>query len=193
MQGWLAPISIFWRFVTFCDLFEIILVQPPSALPTQFHCMSKKPCCKPWAGWAPSWCQKPASTSIYTSTRHNGWWVSKWFWLILHLKEVFSGLTALQTLDLWDNELSQLPSEVFSGLTALETLKLWGNALSQLPSEVFSGLTALETLNLWDNELSQLPSEVFLRSRPWRLWICGTTSSANCHQRSFLGSRLCRL
>ena len=56
----------------------------------------------------------------------------------------FSGLTALERLELDGNELTSLPDNVFSGLTALERLYLYGNELTSLPAGVFSGLTALE-------------------------------------------------
>ena len=75
---------------------------------------------------------------------------------------VFSGLTALETLDLSETGLSSLPAGVFSGLSALETLDLAYNAgLSSLPVGVFSGLDALETLDLNDTGLSSLPAGVF--------------------------------
>lgn len=61
-----------WQFGTCLKFWA-----PPSPLPTQFHCcISGKPCCKRWARWARSWFQRPASTSICTSTRHNGLWVN---------------------------------------------------------------------------------------------------------------------
>ena len=76
---------------------------------------------------------------------------------------MFSGLTALETLRLYNNELSSLPVGVFSGLTALKTLVLGGNKLTLLTAGVFSGLTALEWLGLDNNELSSLPADVFSR------------------------------
>ena len=74
---------------------------------------------------------------------------------------VFTGLTALERLDLSGNRLSELPAGVFTGLTALERLYLHKNELSSLPAGVFSGLTALERLSLEDNDLSSLPDDVF--------------------------------
>ena len=73
----------------------------------------------------------------------------------------FSGLTALNTLYLDDNEFTSLPDNVFSGLTALDELRLNDNELTSLPARVFSGLTALNTLHLDYNELSSLPDGVF--------------------------------
>ena len=81
---------------------------------------------------------------------------------ITSLKEGdFSGLTALQELDLQENDLSSLPDDVFSGLTALRTLNLRENELSSLPDGVFSGLTALQELDLQENDLNSLPAGVF--------------------------------
>ena len=77
IQGGLAPISRFccrsvWQFGTCLKFWA-----PPSPLPAQFHCcISGKPCCKRWARWARSWFQRPASTSICTSTRHNRLWAN---------------------------------------------------------------------------------------------------------------------
>ena len=73
----------------------------------------------------------------------------------------FDGLTALELLELNDNELNSLPEDVFDGLTALTKLYLSRNDLSSLPEDVFDGLTALETLFLRGNDLSSLPEDVF--------------------------------
>ena len=73
----------------------------------------------------------------------------------------FSGLAALATIDLYENELGSLPDGVFSGLTALTGLTLNDNEFSLLPDGVFSGLTALELLALNDNEFSSLPADIF--------------------------------
>ena len=73
----------------------------------------------------------------------------------------FAGLTALETLNLFNNELTALPDDVFAGLTALETLNLGHNELTALPDNVFAGLTALKVLYLNDNKLTALPDDVF--------------------------------
>ena len=73
----------------------------------------------------------------------------------------FSGLTALQELDLNGNTLSSLDAGVLSGLTALQELDLNGNALSSLDAGAFSGLTSLQQLYLHYNDLSSLPDGVF--------------------------------
>ena len=74
----------------------------------------------------------------------------------------FSGLTALQELDLYANKLSSLPDGVLSGLTALQELYLYANDLSSLPDGAFSGLTALVHLELDGNAVDPLPVAVSL-------------------------------
>ncbi len=74
---------------------------------------------------------------------------------------IFSNLTALESLDLSYNNLRHLSGDVFSGLTALRDLSLGGNNLGTLPANLFSGLTALEDLALYDNRLSSLPVDAF--------------------------------
>ena len=73
----------------------------------------------------------------------------------------FAGLTALETLNLFNNKLTALPDDVFAGLTALNTLNLDHNELIALPDDVFAGLTALKVLYLNYNELTALPDRVF--------------------------------
>ena len=76
-------------------------------------------------------------------------------------RPVFDSLAALETLDLWNNDLTTLPAGVFDSLSALETLGLGSNDLTTLPAGVFDGLSALETLGLGSNDLTTLPAGVF--------------------------------
>ena len=73
----------------------------------------------------------------------------------------FSGLSALMGIDLTDNELTTLPAGVFNGLSALKVLVLTNNNLSSLPDGVFNDLSALTSLWLAGNELTTLPAGVF--------------------------------
>ena len=73
----------------------------------------------------------------------------------------FAGLTALEFLWLYSNQLEALPDDLFAGLTALERLNLGDNQLSSLPNGVFTGLTALEELSVYDNELTSLDVKIF--------------------------------
>ena len=76
-------------------------------------------------------------------------------------KEVFNGLSKLETLYLGGNDLTELPKEVFNGLSNLTALQLEGNKLTKLPEGVFSGLSKLTTLIMERNKLTELPQEVF--------------------------------
>ena len=73
----------------------------------------------------------------------------------------FSGLTALTTLDLSENQLSTLPDGIFDDLTALNTLELNDNQLSTLPEDIFGNLTQLQILQLQNNRLTTLPADIF--------------------------------
>ncbi len=74
-------------------------------------------------------------------------------------------MTALETLELSDNQLSSLNANLFSGLSSLKELYLNGqqssHKLSSLNANIFSPLTALTTLQLQNNDLSSLPNGVF--------------------------------
>ena len=74
---------------------------------------------------------------------------------LTELPEWLGDLTALTTLDLRGNQLTELP-EWLGDLTALTTLDLGGNQLTELP-EWLGDLTALTTLDLGGNQLTELP------------------------------------
>ena len=74
---------------------------------------------------------------------------------------VFGGLSNLESLNLSDNDLTELPAGVFGGLTSLWRLDLSFNDLTELPAGVFGGLSSLELLRLGFNELTELPAGVF--------------------------------
>ena len=67
-------------------------------------------------------------------------------------------LTALQALNLNDNQLSSLPAEI-GQLTSLEKLYLSGNQLTSLPAEIWQ-LTSLTWLHLGTNQLTSVPAEI---------------------------------
>jgi hypothetical protein len=68
-------------------------------------------------------------------------------------------LTALQRLDLSENQLTAaLPPEI-GRLKALQSLNLERNQLTALPPEI-GRLTALQGLNLFENQLTALPPEI---------------------------------
>jgi hypothetical protein len=69
-----------------------------------------------------------------------------------------SQLSNLETLDLSNNRLNELPAEL-GQLTNLETLDLAYNRLTALPAEL-GQLTNLKMLNLRSNDLTALPAEL---------------------------------
>ena len=77
------------------------------------------------------------------------------------LADDFDGLTNLETLNLYRNNLTLLPSDLFDGLTNLTTLSLELNDLTSIPSAIFDDLTSLRTLDLDGNKLTTLPENIF--------------------------------
>jgi Leucine-rich repeat (LRR) protein len=77
----------------------------------------------------------------------------------------FLANSQLESLNLGDNQLSELPAETFRGLTALRSLNLTGNALTGLPRDLLRGLEALEMLLLADNSISVLHFQAFEAAR----------------------------
>ncbi len=73
----------------------------------------------------------------------------------------FAGLTSLEQLDLYDNNLTALPPNIFAGLTNLRQLNLWHNDLATLSPNVFTDLTNLRVLDLDDNDFTDIPPDVF--------------------------------
>ena len=73
----------------------------------------------------------------------------------------FAGLTSLEQLDLYDNDLTALPPNIFAGLTNLRQLNLWHNDLATLSPNVFTDLTNLRVLDLDDNDFADIPPDVF--------------------------------
>ena len=75
--------------------------------------------------------------------------------------DLFSGVSSLSRLDLGNNNLGSLPSDLFFDLSSLSWLSLSFNKLNSLPVGIFSGLSSLNTLNLSYNKLSSLPTDLF--------------------------------
>ena len=76
--------------------------------------------------------------------------------------DIFDGLTALQQLDLRDNDIPSLPAGVFDDLAALQRLFLHRANVGAVAAAVFDRLTNLETLWL-DITVSTLPAGIFDR------------------------------
>ncbi len=81
--------------------------------------------------------------------------------LVLLPEGVFAGLSGLESLGLGGNQLVSLPEGVFAGLSGLKWLGLGGNQLVSLPEGVFAGLSGLKWLGLGGNQLVSLPEGVF--------------------------------
>ncbi len=73
----------------------------------------------------------------------------------------FAGLSSLEQLDLYDNELTALPPNIFAGLTNLRQLNLWHNDIASLSPNVFADLTNLRVLDLDDNDFAAIPPDIF--------------------------------
>ncbi|XP_046816939.1 leucine-rich repeat and immunoglobulin-like domain-containing nogo receptor-interacting protein 2 isoform X1 [Vespa crabro] len=74
---------------------------------------------------------------------------------------VFRATESLESLNLGDNRLAELPSDVFHPLRRLQYLNLTGNRLITLPQVLFQGLDNLHEIRLATNHLSVLPFQAF--------------------------------
>ena len=107
---------------------------------------------------------------------------------------IFSGMVALQELDLIDNQLEALPSDLGS-VVSLERLALTGNNLVSLPDSI-TGLTNLRELLLGENKLESLPEDIDnlkslekleaqennLTRLPQNLTLCSALRSLSVHE-----------
>ena len=75
----------------------------------------------------------------------------------------FAGLSSLEQLDLYDNELTALPPNVFAGLTNLRQLNLWHNDLASLSPNVFADLTNLRVFGSRRQRLRRHPARRLCR------------------------------
>uniref|UniRef100_A0A7S3BK81 Uncharacterized protein n=1 Tax=Prasinoderma singulare TaxID=676789 RepID=A0A7S3BK81_9VIRI len=74
---------------------------------------------------------------------------------------VFSGMTALQVVDLGSHPVPSLPMQLFEDLVALRQLEFHFFALTSLAADTFNRTTALEFLGLRENSFMTLPDAVF--------------------------------
>ena len=95
----------------------------------------------------------------------------------------FAGLTGLIDLNLERNSprgsgrTMTLPEDIFDGLTALEHLNLSENDIPSLPAGVFDELTALTRLQLLDAHIGTVPANVFANLTNLELLSLGITAS----------------
>ncbi|XP_024866638.1 carboxypeptidase N subunit 2 [Kryptolebias marmoratus] len=74
---------------------------------------------------------------------------------------LFLNLTKLRVLDLSQNKLEAVRRETFSGLARLEILKINNNLISNLTSGTFHSISHLTELHLEGNKLEQLSDGIF--------------------------------
>ena len=75
--------------------------------------------------------------------------------------EMWTGVTSLRRLLLSNNSIARSPEAGFQGLSRLEDLWLYGNDLRGVTSEVWVGLHSLRGLFLEKNKISPLPANAF--------------------------------
>lgn len=83
--------------------------------------------------------------------------------------QALSNLSDLQTLDLSNNFLDQLPQNVFRDLVNLTELQLRNNSIRNLDKDLLQNMALLQRLDLSVNGLAQIPSGIFddLASLRW--------------------------
>lgn len=73
----------------------------------------------------------------------------------------FDGLSSVQQLWLYDNDISYLPNELLADMSSLTVLYLDNNSLRELPSDLFKGLSSLSEVWMRRNQLTTLPDGFF--------------------------------
>ena len=75
--------------------------------------------------------------------------------------DVFAGLSSLETLSLFDNNLTRIDGQLFSPLKYLSLLQLNNNNIEIIEDGAFFECTALTELTLHDNRITSLKPEMF--------------------------------
>ena len=73
----------------------------------------------------------------------------------------FKGLTKLEILFLFFNEIEEIDVRLFESLSNLKLLDLSNNKLKRIDSNTFKGLTKLDRLDLKNNELEEIDVRLF--------------------------------
>ncbi|XP_061576408.1 vasorin-like [Cololabis saira] len=76
-------------------------------------------------------------------------------------KDDFKGLAELDTLDMSQNELAEIPDKVFEIMSKLKNLDLSFNQITHISKDSFSGLVQLERLYLDANQIQSIHLEAF--------------------------------
>ena len=86
----------------------------------------------------------------------------------------FKGLTSLEDLRLYDNQLTSLPPGIFDDLAGLMVLDLDDNQITTLQAGIFDHNPKLNTLYMQRNQLQELPENIFRRNRSLHVfWLAG--------------------
>ena len=67
----------------------------------------------------------------------------------------------LRTLDLGENQITEVHPSALAGLDALDGLRLAGNGIRRLGEAVFEKSTAIKRLNLADNDIEHIDQKTF--------------------------------
>ena len=84
------------------------------------------------------------------------------------LPDCVTHLTALQTLDVSSNFISDINQQSLDAMTSLWRLQMHGNLLLNISSQVFSKLRSLQILDLSNNRISDVESEAFAQNSALR-------------------------
>lgn len=76
-------------------------------------------------------------------------------------KDDFKGLVDVETLDMSQNDLSEIPDRVFETMSKLKNLDLSSNRITHISKDSFSGLVQLERLYLDANHIQSIHLEAF--------------------------------
>ncbi|XP_067672287.1 G-protein coupled receptor GRL101-like [Haliotis asinina] len=73
----------------------------------------------------------------------------------------FSGLGALETLDLSETGISHLPADVFLGMPNLKDISFSDTSIADIESGAFNGLSLVKTLNIDDADIEIFSENIF--------------------------------
>ncbi|KAM7355926.1 toll-like receptor Tollo [Cochliomyia hominivorax] len=73
--------------------------------------------------------------------------------------------SSLNSIDLSNNKIANLPSAIFSGLGRLTNLNLARNGMNFIADRAFEGLVSLQVVDLSENRLTSLPPELFSEAK----------------------------